>query len=203
MFLFYLCNQVAWGFLANVFSAVSGSLLGNLHIFSKVYFPRLVVPLAQVASSVVTLGVQLLFLVAATIVFFMRIRSGEPVPFGAFWPSVLSLLLLGLLGLGFGLWMSALTAKYRDLQQVAPLLIQLWMYGSAVLLPLSQAHGTTRRLMEFNPATFAIELFRFGYFGTATISYAAALWSIATALLAVVSGAWAYQRVAATFVDTA
>lgn len=203
-FLFYLCNQVAWGMFANVFGQVSGSLLGNVNIFSKVYFPRLIVPLAQVVSSSVTFAVQLGFL--AVMVMITAIRqpdAGLTSDLGRLVFLIPAILFLAVLGLGFGLWMSALTAKYRDLSQITPVLVQVWMYGSSVLIPLSQLKGVTRSLVSANPVSVGVEAVRYSVLGSGTVTAMTLATGIATAVVVLISGIWIFNRSASTFVDTA
>jgi len=203
-FLFFLCNQVAWGYFSGNFNAISTSLLSNLNVFSKVYFPRLVVPLASAVSNLVTLGIQL----GLFFVFFLYYRFGKPE--GAslhlsgtiFWLPLV-VVLLAAMAMGFGLCMSALTAKYRDLQQVSAVLLQVWMYGSAVMYPLSQMPQKYRQLFSINPATFAIEASRYCLLGRATLSWTAGLWSVGLTLAVLLVGLRMFNQTARTFVDIA
>ncbi len=203
-FIFFLCNQVSWNYFATNFTSVSYTLIANLPLFSKVYFPRLLVPISALISNLITLVIQLALL-AATIAwaFFKNPGGSHPHTSWAivFFPLVV--LQLGAMALGFGLWMAALTAKYRDFQQVSALLIQVWMYGSAVMYPLSQLQGKYRMLLSLNPATFAIEAARICLIGVGTISWPVGAWSIGFTLIALWSGLRLFNRTAQTFVDVA
>jgi len=99
--------------------------------------------------------------------------------------------------------MAALTAKYRDLQQVTPVLLQVWMYGSAVMFPLSEMPGKYRVLFSLNPATFAIEAARRLLLGSGTVTLREGVWSIALTLLVLLTGLRLFNRTAQTFVDVA
>ena len=170
-FLFYLCNQIAWGYFSGNFSNISGTLLTNMNLFSKVYFPRIVVPLSALVSSLVTLGIQLLLFTGVYVYYKFFSTEGA-----ALQPTVAMLLLplvvvqLAGMSLGFGLWMAALTAKYRDLQQISGIIIQLWMYGSAVVFPLSQIPAKYQTLVSLNPITFTSEASRYCLLGHGTLS---------------------------------
>jgi lipopolysaccharide transport system permease protein len=203
-FLFFLCNQVVWGYFSGNFTAISGSLLTNLNVFSKVYFPRLVVPLASVLSNLVTLGIQLgLFFVFCL---YYRVAKPEAAAPQLSWAIIvlpLVVLHLAVMAMGFGLCMAALTAKYRDLQQISVVLLQVWMYGSAVMYPLSQMPQKYREIFSVNPATFAIESARFCLLGRATLSWQAGAWSIGVTLAMLLIGLRLFNQTARTFVDIA
>jgi lipopolysaccharide transport system permease protein len=203
-FVFFLCNQVAWGYFSTNFFSVSNTLVVNLSLFNKVYFPRLLVPISALISNLLTLVIQLALL-AATVAW-TYFRNPATTHIQTSWQIVLFplvLMLLAAMALGFGLWMAALTAKYRDLQQVSALLVQVWMYGSAVMYPLSQIHGKFRFWIALNPATFAIEAARRCLIGVGTVSWREGAWSVGLTLLALWSGLRVFNRAAQTFVDVA
>lgn len=203
-FVFFLCNQVTWGYFATNFTAISNSLLNNLNLFNKVYFPRLLVPVSSLVSNLLTMGIQLLLLAAAFAYAKFRVPGGEHLHVS--WTlSLLPLIVLDLaaMALGFGLWMAALTAKYRDLQQVITVLLQVWMYGSAVMFPLSQMPEKYRVLLALNPATFVMEAARLSLLGVGTVSWGAGLWSVGFTVIVLLSGLRLFNRTAQTFVDVA
>ncbi len=203
-FVFFLCNQVSWGYFATNFSSVSNTLLNNLGLFSKVYFPRLLAPISSLISNLITLGIQLSLLGVTVVWAHFRSAGGENLHIS--WTLLLFPLVvvhLAAMALGFGLWMAALTAKYRDLQQVSALIVQVWMYGSAVMYPLSQMSGKYRLLISVNPATFVIEAARLCLIGVGTISWGAGAWSVGLTLAALWSGLRLFNRTAQTFVDVA
>lgn len=203
-FLFYLCNQIAWGYFSANFSSISGTLLSNMNLFSKVYFPRIVVPLSTLISSLVTLGIQLLLFFGCYIYYkFATVSGAQLQPTAAMVLLPLVILQLAAMSLGFGLWMAALTAKYRDLQQISGVIIQLWMYGSAVVFPLSQVPLKYQTLVSLNPVTFASEAARYCLLGQGTLSWGAGLYSVAVTLVVVLSGLWIFNRTARTYVDIA
>jgi lipopolysaccharide transport system permease protein len=203
-FVFFLCNQVTWGYFATNFTAISNSLLINLNLFNKVYFPRLLVPISSLISNLVTMGIQLLLLAAAFAYARYKLPGGDHLHISwAIFFLPLIVLELAAMALGFGLWMAALTAKYRDLQQVIAVLLQVWMYGSAVMFPLSRMPGKYRLLVSANPVTFAIEAARLSLLGVGTVSWGAGLWSVGLTLTVLVTGLRLFNRAAQTFVDIA
>jgi len=203
-FVFFLCNQVTWGYFATNFGAISTSLIGNLGLFGKIYFPRLIVPLSALVSNLLTLSIQLALLAAAFAYARFRIPGGSSLH--VTWAIVLFPLIvleLAAMSLAFGLCMAAATAKYRDLQQVSAVLLQVWMYGSAVMFPLSRMQGKYRLLVSANPATFAIEAARRCLIGVGTVSWPAGVWSVGFTLVTLIIGLRLFNRTAQTFVDVA
>lgn len=203
-FLFYLCNQIVWGYFATCYSSTAGSLISNMHLFTKVYLPRLVVPLASLASNAISVVVQLGMFAVAWVWFAQSPDTTFALELSVriVWVPLL-LLLVAMQGLGFGLWMAAITAKYRDLQQVSLVIIQLWMYGSAVIFPLSAVPVEYRPLVELNPVTFVVEAFRLCLLGVGTISADMAFYSVGISLLVLTGGLLVFNRTARTFADIA
>jgi len=200
--LFYLCGQLGWNYFAQNLSASSATLVNNAGLFSKVYFPRLVVPLSTLISNLLTFFIQ-----AATFVgFYLFYKYGlHHGGFGITWQVVfLPLLVLqsALLSLGIGLLLSALTAKYRDLVHLTPLLIQIWMYASAVIIPLSQFPEKWRWVVALNPMISIVESFRLMLLGTGTVEPLYLVFSIVFTLVSLVAGLLLFGKVEKTFVDT-
>jgi len=201
--LFYLGGQLAWNYFANVLGTTGNSLAGNAGIFSKVYFPRLIPPLAMCGSGLIAFGIQLaVFLVFWGYHFLFT-------PFGATFHFSWSLALLPLLliqtaalGLGVGLLLSALTAKYRDLQQLTGYLLQIWMYATPVIYPLSRIPGKWRWLVNLNPMTSIVELTRVILLGVGEVSVTGCAISLLLTAGLLGLGLVLYQRMARTFVDT-
>lgn len=201
--LFYLCNQLPWIYFSNCFLSASGTLVANQHLFSKVYFPRLIVPVANLVSNAFTLLIQLgTFL----LVFAFYKCSGRGEGFalsGALWLLPLLSVQAALLAAGCGLLFSALTAKYRDLAQLSSLLIQLGLYATPVIYPLSAIPERWRWLAELNPMSFIVEGFRLGLLGSGTWSWTAAGQSVAVTLVLLLLGLITFTKVERTFVDVA
>ena len=201
--LFYLAGLVPWAYFSQVFAQVAGVLQANAHIFSKVYFPRLIIPLSTIASGLVALTIQLLCFIA--IRFWYMFSTPEAVSFGG-WSSFLALpfalLLLMAFSLGAGLWMSVLTAKYRDLTQLTPFLVQILMYATPLIFPLSSVPEKYRLLASLNPLAVVLESFRGAVFGSSSVTvgqYAAAF--LVTAIL-LVSGLRVFGVVERNVIDS-
>ena len=200
--LFYLCGQLGWNYFSQNFNASSATLVNNAGLFSKVYFPRLVVPLSSLVSNLFTFLIQ-----AATFAgFYIYFKYGLHVGgFSVDWHVVfLPLLVLqsALLSLGLGLFMSALTAKYRDLIHLTPLLIQIWMYATPVIIPLSKFPEKWRWLVAINPMTSVVESFRLMLLGTGTVEPLYIVSSVVFTLVMLVIGLLLFGKVEKTFVDT-
>jgi lipopolysaccharide transport system permease protein len=199
--LFYLCGQLGWNYLQQNISTGGSIFTTNADLFGKVYFPRLVMPISVVLSNLFACVLQLCSFLVIYLGFKLLGASGLHLTV-----SVLALPLLflatGALSLGVCLWMSSLTAKYRDLTQVLQLFVQLWMFASPVIYPLSTYPIKWRWVTYFNPMTAILEAFRLCLLGTGTLTTASLVVSIAGTLLLLVSGMLIFQRTERTFIDT-
>lgn len=201
--LFYLGGQLAWNYFANVLGTTGNSLAGNAGIFSKVYFPRLIPPLAMCGSALIA------FLIQFGVFLVFWLYHFAFTPFGAAFHFSWSLALLPLLllqtavlGLGVGLILSALTAKYRDLQQLTAYLLQIWMYATPVIYPLSRIPANWRWVVNLNPMTSIVELTRVMLLGVGEVTAAGQALSLGITAGLLAAGLVLYQRMARTFVDT-
>lgn len=200
--LFYLCGQLGWNYFAQNFNANSATLVNNSGLFSKVYFPRLVVPLSSLVSNLLTFVIQATTFFAFFIYFKYGLKVGN---FHLDWHVVfLPLLVLqsAALSLGLGLIMSALTAKYRDLTHLSPLLIQLWMYATPVIIPLSEFPAKWHWVVALNPMTSVVESFRYMLLGTGIVSPVYLGISVAFTVVSLIAGLLLFGKVEKTFVDT-
>ncbi len=201
--LFYLGGLLGWSYFASVLGATSNSLAGSAGLFSKVYFPRLIPPLALTLSNLIALTIQLTTFLA----FYAQARWGTAVPTvaapGLRWLAFPGLIVhMALLALGTGLLLSSFTAKYRDLHHIQGFIVQLWMYASPVIYPLSRVPEKWQWVAHLNPMTAIVEASRRILLGVGTIDPAQYLQSLAISLLIFFVGLFAYQRAARTFVDT-
>jgi lipopolysaccharide transport system permease protein len=200
--LFYLCNQLGWNYLQQNLTTGGAIFTTNAYLFGKVYFPRLVMPIAVVLSNLFACVLQL----ASFLVIFAGYYLLEPGVHIHFTVAVLLLpflfILTGALSLGVCLWMSALTAKYRDLTQVLQLIIQLWMIASPVIWSLSTLPVKWRWAAEINPMTAILEAFRLCLLGTGTLTNESVIMSVAGTVLLLVTGILVFQRTERTFIDT-
>ena len=199
--LFYLIGNAFWGYFSSCLGDNQSTFSLHAHLFGKVYFPRLVIPLSNVLSNTIKLGIQLL-LVSGFWIYFCA--TGAIAPHAARLPLILpAVVQLGLLGLGCGIIASGLTTKYRDLSVLISFGVRLWMYATPVIYPLSQIENETLyRLLLINPVTQPMEQLRFALLGTGTIRLDAALlsWGITIGILLI--GILVFNRVERTFIDT-
>ena len=198
--LFYMAGITAWNYFADCLTKTSTVFRDNANIFGKVYFPRLIMPLSIVVSNLVRFGVQMLL-------FFMMLGY-YAFTGAAFAPNAYILLFpilvlqMALLGLGLGLVITALTTKYRDLAFLITFGVQLMMYATTVIYPLSAAPDNYKWLIELNPMTGIIEAFRFGFLGQGELTFSSFGYSVAFTLVALVLGVIIFNKTEKTFVDT-
>jgi lipopolysaccharide transport system permease protein len=201
--LFYLAGLLGWNYFAQTFQSTSGTLINNVGIFGKVYFPRLVVPLSTVISNLFAFALQLATLLAIWIYFKLFTVAGELFGFSTaiIWLPLV-LLQVAALSLGVGLWLSALTAKYRDFVFLSGFIIQIWMYATPVIYPLSQVPEKWRWIAVLNPMTMPIETIRLMLLGQGSVVGAYVLISVAITVLLLFTGVLVFSKVEDTFVDT-
>ncbi len=198
--LFYLGGTAVWGFFSACVTKTANTFTGNAHVFGKVYFPRLASPISTVLAAAINFCVQLALFLG---VWSYYVLTGQVSP--NYWGILLLpviLLFLGLLGLGFGILVSSLTTRYRDLAMLVSFGVQLWMYVTPVVYPVSAVSGWVRTAVLCNPVTCAVETFRWAFLGQGTVS--AANWGISALGMALVVtlGVVIFSRVEKTFMDT-
>lgn len=202
-FLFYLTGITAWNYFAECLTKTSTVFRDNANIFGKVYFPRLIMPLSIVASNLVKFGVQLLLLMGSMIYFLVHGADFSPSWALVLFP--LLILLMAMLGLGLGLIITAMTTKYRDLTFLVGFGVQLLMYGTTVIYPLSEARdklGTYAWIVECNPMTYIIETFRFAFLGQGAFSWAGLGYTSAVTAIVLFLGVVIFNKTERSFVDT-
>lgn len=191
--LFVLSGLLIWNFVAGAIMRSGNSLLGASHLISKVYFPRLVVPLSNVVTDIVDFAVAALLLIPL-----LAWYGVAPAATVLFTPLLVGL--AGIFALGIGLWIAALNVEYRDVRIVLPWILQIAMYATPVVYPLSALPDRYRWVALANPMTGIIEGFRAALFGHA-LPYDALIWSIAASLLLLASGAYYFRRMERLFAD--
>lgn len=199
--LFYLCSNAIWIFFSSCVTNNAHTFTANAGVFGKVYFPRLTTPISNVLAAVIRFGVQMI-LVLGFMLYYLAKGAVSP----NWWAWLLipvALVHLGVMGLGFGIIISSLTTKYRDLSILVNFGVQLWMYATPIVYPLSQlGDGLMKTILLINPVTAPVELIRYAVLGRGTIvpAYLALSWVI-TALVALV-GVMLFNHVEKTFMDT-
>lgn len=199
-FLFYMTGNVIWGYFAACLNSTSSTFISNAHIFGKVYFPRLAVPVSVVISRLFAFAIQFAIYLAFLGWFMVRGSDVQPSLHVALLP--LLLLLLAGQGLGFGILISSLTTRYRDLQQLVGFGIQLAMYATPVIYPMSAVPAQYRWVMIANPVAPIVETFRFAFLGVGSFSWFHLAYSAGFTLLVLALGVILFNRVERTFVDT-
>ena len=199
--LFYLAGTAIWGFFSSCLTGNAGTFVSNAGLFGKVYFPRLTVPISNVLSAAIRFAVQLLLVLGFLAYYSVR---GAVAPHWWAWLLIpLIVLQLGLLGMGCGVLISALTTKYRDLSVLISIGMQLWMFATPVVYPLSQLPaGALRTAILWNPVTAPVELFRWAVLGTGTVLPGYLAWSAGVTLAIALLGVMLFNRVERTFMDT-
>lgn len=199
--LFYLAGICLWQYFADCLNKTSSTFISNQGIFGKVYFPRLVAPLSTIVSGLVKLGIQILLFV---IVYIYFLAIGTPVePNWALSLFPLLVIMIAGLALGFGIIISSLTTKYRDLTILFTFIVQLWMYGTPVIYPLSSIpEGKIKLLMQLNPVTPIVETFKYGTLGTGEFSWNMLGYSFCFMLVVLSIGIVLFNKVQRSFMDT-
>lgn len=198
--LFYMAGITAWNYFSDCITKTSTVFKDNANIFGKVYFPRLILPLSIVASNLVRFAVQMLLMVLM-----MGYYSVNGANFHITWAITLFpilVILMALLGLGLGLIITALTTKYRDLSFLITFGVQLLMYTTTVIYPLSSAPEKYKSLISLNPMTGIIECFRFALFGQGNLTFNSIGYSTLFTFISLVLGVLVFNKTEKTFVDT-
>lgn len=198
--LFYMTGVVAWGYFSGCLTKTSDTFVANAGLFGKVYFPRLVVPVSSVISNIITFLIQFALLLGFILYFYLNGALVSP----NYWVLVTPLLIIYMaaLGLGVGILISSLTTKYRDLAFAVGFGVQLWMYATPVVYPLSQVPEKWHWIMMLNPMTAVVETFRYAFLGVGTVD--PAIWGsgISVVFITLVLGIFFFGRIEKTFMDT-
>lgn len=199
-FIFYLAGNTVWGYFSQSLTAVSTVFTTNAAMFSKVYFPRLAMPLSIVISNLVRFGIQFgLFLIVWV---YYLITSSAIHPNGLLLLTPVLVVLMGLLSLGLGMIFSALTTKYRDLAMLLTFGVQLALYATPVIYPLSKVPAKWMWLILANPMSAITETFRVGFLGSGTFSWLYLGYSTFSTLFILLIGTVIFNRVEKSFTDT-
>jgi len=198
--LFYLSGQVIWGYFSGSLTMTAGTFTANAGIFGKVYFPRLAVPVSIVISQLFQFALRFAFLLCFMFYFVWR---GAPVhPTSAILVLPFLIMIMACLSLGLGIIFSSMTTKYRDLRFLLTFGVQLLMYTTTAIYPLSYLHGKYRLLILANPMTPIIETFRYALFGEGTFDAIHLGYSASFAAVVLFIGILIFTRIERTFMDT-
>lgn len=199
--LFYMGGTALWSFFSSCLNKTASTFTGNSGVFGKVYFPRLVSPISTVLSAAINFGVQLMMFMIFWLYYIIK---------GQVSPNYLGILLLpilivylGMLGLGCGIIISSLTTKYRDLSMLVSFGVQLWMYITPIVYPMSTlGNGGLYKLVMLNPVTCAMETFRWIFLGVGTVEPLYWCISIVVMIMVMLLGVMIFSKVEKTFMDT-
>ncbi len=201
--LFYLCSQLAWNYFAQNVTIGGATFINNAGLFGKVYFPRLIVPVGVIVANLIALALQFIpFLICfAYYKFSSHNADGLRITWLLFL-TPLPLLQTALFSLGVSLWMSASTAKYRDLVHLNTYLIQIWMFATPVVWPLSQIPPHWKWIALANPMSVPVEALRICLLGHGTLGAAEIIVSVVLTLVVLATGVAVFQKVERTVIDS-
>lgn len=198
--LFYLAGITAWNYFANSLTTISDTFISNSSLFGKVYFPRAITPLSIVISNLIQFGLQLLlFFIVLAFYFFKGVQLQFTWTLALFPIIVVS---MALMALGLGMTISSMTTKYRDLKFLIKFGIQLAMYGSSVIYPLSEIPEKYKMWVALNPMVGIIETFKYMIFGVGTYNHYMLMYSLTFSLLLFVLGLAIFNKTEKNFMDT-
>ena len=199
--LFYLPGTAIWSFFSGCLTGNASTFTANAGVFGKVYFPRLTTPISNVLSNAIRFGIQ--FIMVMGFLIFYTITGDVSPNWHLFWIIPLTLIHLGVMGMGIGIIISSMTTKYRDLKVLVGFGVSLLMYATPVVYPLSQlSEGWMKTIIMINPVTMPIELYRYALLGVGTINWLYYVISIVFTLIVIVFGIMVFNKVERTFMDT-
>lgn len=199
--LFYLSGITIWTYFSTSLINTSNTFTGNAAIFGKVYFPRLIIPLSSVISNIVKFGIQFLLLFVAMLWYQFH---GSPILFNTHWLYIpLLVILLAGIGLGCGIIISSVTTKYRDFTVLLAFAIQLMMYITPVIYPLSFFNNSHYKwIIDLNPLTPVVEGFRYCLFGKGSVIAGSIMYSMGFMIVSLLTGTIMFNKVERSFMDT-
>ncbi len=199
--LFYLSGITMWNYFSDCFLKTSNTFTANATIFGKVYFPRLTTPISIVLSNLIKFFIQMLLFIC--IVLYQVYVNNIEIHANLYLLLLpYFVLLMAILGLGMGIFFSALTTKYRDLSFLLAFGIQLLMYATPIIYPLSYTQGKLHTLLSYNPLSPIIENFRFAFFGIGTFDISGLIYASIFSFSALIVGIVFFNRVENKFMDT-
>lgn len=200
--LFYMAGITLWTYFADCLNKTSNTFIANAGVFGKVYFPRLIIPLSVLVSNLIKLAIQLLIFL---VVWFYYLNSSSQTihPHWQYmWVVPVLIFMMAGLGLGFGILISSLTTKYRDLTFLVGFGVQLMMYASSVVLPISSMPPKVRTIMLFNPLTSIIEAFKYIFLGSGSFEGLWLVYGFGFMIVIVSIAIIVFSKVEKSFMDT-
>jgi lipopolysaccharide transport system permease protein len=198
--LFYMCGITLWNYFADTLTKTADTFSSNVNIFGKVYFPRMIVPLSVVVSNLIKLGIQFLLFLCIWIYYLIQTDLIHPTKMLVLIPYLI--ILIGFMALSFGIIISSLTTKYRDLKFLVTFGIQLMMYASPIVYPLSIVPEKYKWIIIANPVTSIIEAFKYAFLGVGEFSWFYLGYSTLFTIVLFMIGLVIFHRVEKSFMDT-
>lgn len=198
--LFYLSGITCWNYFSESLTKTSDTFIANANIFGKVYFPRLIIPLSIVISNLMRFVIQLLLFIIVWLFYLIKGAGIAANIYILLLPVIV--LLMAAIGLGSGIIFSSLTTKYRDLRFLLSFAIQLLMFATPIILPMSMMSGKYKWIIQYNPITPLMETFRFAFLGKGTFSWEGLLYASGWAVLLLLAGIAIFNRIEKQFMDT-
>lgn len=198
--LFYLSGIVCWQYFADSIQKTASTFITHQAIFGKVYFPRLLVPLASVSSNLIRMGIHFILFWVVYVFYVLSGVQVKPTIYVLLFP--LLLVLLAGLSLGFGILVASLTVRYRDLTNLVGFFIQLWMYSTPVIYPLSTLPEQYSVIVTINPVTPVVETFRLATMGVGMLNWNSLIYSFTLMVVLLGLSVLVFNKVQRTFMDT-
>jgi lipopolysaccharide transport system permease protein len=198
--LFYMAGITCWHYFAECLNKTSNVFMENANVFGKVYFPRIIMPLTIAFSNLIKFGIYLAIMMLMMGWYFMKGEVEGINTYALLFP--LLVLLIALLGVGLGMIVSSMTTRYRDLSFLVGFGVQLLMWASTVVYPLTAAPPKYRWLVALNPMTPILETFRYGFFGAGSFSWSSLGYSTGVIFIIAALGILAFNKAEGTFIDT-
>ncbi|MBI2722914.1 MAG: ABC transporter permease [Bacteroidetes bacterium] len=199
--LFYISGITLWAYFADCLTKTSNTFIANAAVFGKVYFPRLIVPLSVLISNLWKLGIQLVLFIAIW-VYYLNISKAVSPNWTLLWLFPFLIIIMAGLGLGFGILISSLTTKYRDLTFLVGFGVQLLMYASPIVYPISALSPKMKFWLMLNPISSIIETFKYVFLGSGYFSGGALIYSFIFMLIILSTSVLIFNRVEKTFMDS-
>jgi len=200
-FLFYMSGIIVWTYFSGCLEKNSNIFIDNQPILSKVYFPRLTIPISTSITNLISFAIQFMIFCGFLSYYSFQGDSIQP----SWWALLITPFLIiqvAILGMGVGLMVSAFTVKYRDLIFVMNFGVQLWMYATPIVYPLSQASPKIQLILSLNPMTSVVEVFRFGFMGVGTVSLGNIVISVISTFAIFLIGLRQFSKAERNFIDT-
>lgn len=200
--LFYMSGILCWNYFGDCLGKAQSTFTANAGVFSKVYFPRLVVPISGVISGMVRLAIQFGLFICIFLYYYLNGTSIHPNIYILLFP--LLIIMTAFMGLGFGIIISSMTTKYRDLSIIFGFVTYLWMYATPIIYPLSavpESYNKYKWIIELNPMTSIVETTRYAFMGEGAFSWASLGYSFGVTVAVVIIGTWMFNKIERSFID--